>query len=45
MPIPVMGTNSCDIVANIELETRIKELRATTNRLFDEIDALTKNIR
>ncbi|MCQ2347270.1 MAG: SAM-dependent methyltransferase [Paludibacteraceae bacterium] len=28
-----------------ELKARIKELRVTTNRLFDEIDALTKNIR
>ena len=27
-----------------ELEARIKELRVTTNRLFDEIDALTKNL-
>lgn len=28
-----------------ELEARIKELRVTTNRLFDEIDKLTKDLK
>lgn len=28
-----------------ELEARIKDLRATTNRLFDEIDVLTKDLK